>query len=94
MLANPYTTNLKWECHRRSSEHSHLVVDFSVVCQPPTPTSGKYQVFPLPANLQHLRLENISDFRCQPTKANAFLTYIIYRITSKNNIQLLQKYDK
>jgi len=43
------------------------MVDFSVVCQPPAPSSGKYQVFPLPANLRHLRSENVSDFRCQPT---------------------------
>ena len=57
----------KRECLSRSNKHSLFMVDFSVVCQPPAPLSGKYQVFPLPANLRHLCSEKISDFRCQPT---------------------------
>ena len=61
-----------------------MMVDFSVVCQPPAPVSGKYQVFPLPASLQHLRLDKPSDFRCQPAKRIP-LTVIVQCRTAYGN---------
>ena len=77
------SNNLKWECYCRSIKHSHLVVDFSVVCQPPAPMSGKYQVFPLPANLRLLCPKKVSDYGVNPPRHPPLHIYNISELFKK-----------
>ena len=62
----------------RSIKHSHLKIDFSVVCQPPAPVSGK-----------HIRF-----FRCLPTSSTCvWKTYQILGVNPPRLIPFYRLYS-